>query len=297
MTTKRLKTFFKIVILMLIIFVLEEGYMLYTNKKSKDEMLHKSNDSSSLIADLENEISVLNNILEENDNFLNELNSKRDSITEEIVSVEEKIKEIEELKATMASNSKYIDGVITVNQHPSYPTGCESVALYILLRYYGVNVSIDDIISSLPKGDLPHLKNGKFYGANPEIEFVGSPLTEYSYGVYNKPIRDVADMFKRGAKTKTGMDFDEVIKLVDQDKPVMVWATINMIEPYISSRWIDSNGNVVEWKANEHALVVIGYDTDNIIVSDPYTGSIRYYDRSLFISRYNYLGKRAVWYE
>ena len=35
MTTKRLKTFFKIVILMLIIFVLEEGYMLYTNKKSK----------------------------------------------------------------------------------------------------------------------------------------------------------------------------------------------------------------------------------------------------------------------
>ena len=36
---------------------------------------------------------------------------------------------------------------------------------------------------------------------------------------------------------------------------------------------------------------------DNIIVSDPYTGSIRYYDRSLFISRSNYLGKRAVWYE
>ena len=296
MATKKIKRILKLLTFILIVFIVEESYMLYSNKNDRDIMLNKRSNSNSLIASLESDIDNLNNELITNDTLLKSLDSKRDSLTEEIVDVEEKIKEIEELKATMASNSKYINGVITVNQHPDYPTGCESVALYILLRYYGVNVSIDDIITSIPKGDLPHLENGRFYGANPENEFVGNPLTEYSYGVYNKPIRDVADMFKKGAKTKTGKDFDEVLKLVDQDKPVMVWATINMIEPYISSRWIDSNGNVVKWKANEHALVVIGYDTDNIIVSDPYTGSIRYYDRSLFISRYNYLGKRAVWY-
>lgn len=296
MTTKKIKRILKLLTFILIVFIVEESYMLYSNKNDRDIMLNKKSNSNSLIASLESDIDNLNNELITNDTLLKSLDSKRDSLTEEIVDVEEKIKEIEELKATMASNSKYINGVITVNQHPDYPTGCESVALYILLRYYGVNVSIDDIITSIPKGDLPHLENGKFYGANPENEFVGNPLTEYSYGIYNNPIRNLANMFKKGAKTKTGMEFDEVLRLVDQDKPVIVWATINMIESYISSKWLDSNGKTVEWKANEHALVVIGYDTDNIIVSDPYTGSIRYYDRSLFISRYNYLGKRAVWY-
>ncbi len=296
MATKKIKRILKLLTFILIVFIVEESYMLYSNKNDRDIMLNKRSNSNSLIVSLESDIDNLNNELITNDTLLKSLDSKRDSLTEEIVDVEEKIKEIEELKATMASNSKYINGVITVNQHPDYPTGCESVALYILLRYYGVNVSIDDIITSIPKGDLPHLENGRFYGANPENEFVGNPLTEYSYGVYNNPIRNLANMFKKGAKTKTGMEFDEVLKLVDQDEPVIVWATINMIESYISSKWLDSSGKTVEWKANEHALVVIGYDSNNIIVSDPYTGSIRYYDRSLFISRYNYLGKRAVWY-
>ena len=32
-----------------------------------------------------------------------------------------------------------------VNQHPEYPTGCESIALYMLLQYYGTDVTKEEI--------------------------------------------------------------------------------------------------------------------------------------------------------
>lgn len=284
---KNLISFFLIIIFSLIVFIIEEGYLLYKNK------VGEKNNQITLLG---KEITTLETSIGDKTTELDNLQIDIDAITEEIVSIEEKIKSLEELKATTGNDTKIIDNIITFNQNPNYPTGCESVSLYILLRYYGVNISVDDIISNLKKGDLPHFENGKFYGANPEEEFVGNPLSSHAYGVYNYPIRDVASLYKDGVKTETGLDFDEVLKLIDEDRPVIVWATINMIEPYISSTWLDKNNNEVNWIANEHALVVIGYNKDNIIVSDSYTGSIRYYDKDLFISRYNYLGKRAVWY-
>ena len=48
--------------------------------------------------------------------------------------------------------------------------------------------------------------------------------------------------------------------------------------------------------ANEHALVVVGYNNNQVIVSDSLTGSIRYYNKGVFESRYNTYGKRAVYY-
>ena len=42
--------------------------------------------------------------------------------------------------------------VMEYRQHPDYPTGCESAALYILLKYYNVNVTMEEIVNALPKG-------------------------------------------------------------------------------------------------------------------------------------------------
>ena len=50
----------------------------------------------------------------------------------------------------------YIDGVKSICQFPSYPVGCELVTLYMLLKYYGVSVTIDDIVSKLKKGPKPY---------------------------------------------------------------------------------------------------------------------------------------------
>lgn len=296
MSIKRIKTILFTISLILIMLIIFEGYLLYVNKYNRKLLSNQIEENNKEVTELESDISDLNNTIEENDNKISLLTLESENINNSITSLEEKINEIKDMKESIIDGSKYIENVPVISQFPNYPTGCETISLLILLRYYNVLVSADDIISSLDKGSLPSLVDGKYYGANPENEFVGNPLTKYAYGVYNKPIWKVANMFKSGAYTETGKDFNEVLELVKNDRPVIVWATIAMIEPYISSTWQDNSGNKVNWIANEHALVVIGYTPSSIIVSDPYTGSIRYYNRDLFISRYNYLGKRAVWY-
>ncbi len=52
----------------------------------------------------------------------------------------------------------------TYAQYPKYPNGCESIALYNLLRFYNINVTPDDIIDRLKKGDKPYLVNGTLFG-------------------------------------------------------------------------------------------------------------------------------------
>ena len=69
----------------------------------------------------------------------------------------------------------YITNFPFINQYPDYPTGCESVSLTMLLNYYGILVTPDNVISSIVKGNLPYTKNGITYGGNPETEFVGNP--------------------------------------------------------------------------------------------------------------------------
>lgn len=234
---------------------------------------------------------------------------KNESLTKEISVLEEKIIGLEDnlnklqeeynklVKEYEAKNTFYITGVPLINQYPDYPTGCESVALTILLNYYGVVVTPDSIIRELPKGDIPYTKDGKLYGGNPEIEFVGNPYSLNSFGVYEKPLAGVANKFKPGIKIATGTDFDEILKIVGSGKPVIVWTSMYLAAPYISKSWIyEPTGETIYWKANEHAVVVIGYTKDKVIISDPIDGKMKYQSLSIFKERYNYYGKKALYY-
>lgn len=198
--------------------------------------------------------------------------------------------------ADRGKSSYFIEGIPLINQYPKYPTGCESVALTMLLRYHGINVSPDDVIKLLKQGDLPHEENGVIYGGNPELEFIGSPYSYDSYGVYSTPIGNVAAQLSPNVVVQSDFPFSEVLALIREGKPVVVWTSMNLALPYLSSRWIyKPTGEVVWWKAQEHAVLVVGYNEDNIIIADPLRGAIRYQDRNTFESRYNYYGKRAVY--
>ena len=200
-------------------------------------------------------------------------------------------------KEYQAKNTFYITGVPTINQYPDYPTGCESVALTILLNYYGVVVTPDDIINALPKGSVPYTKDGITYGGNPEVEFIGNPYSLNSYGVYEKPLAEVANKFKPGITIATGTSFDEILKIVGTGKPVIVWTSMYLASPYISTSWIyEPTGETIYWKANEHAVVLIGYTQDKVIISDPIGGQVKYQSLSIFRERYNYYGKKALYY-
>ena len=187
----------------------------------------------------------------------------------------------------------------TYNQYPNYPTGCETIALYILLQYYGVNVTPDQLIDALPTKPLKEKQvDGTYCYNNAEYNFLGNPRLEgSSRGVFNEPIKELANKFKPGAKTVKGIEFTEVEKIVNSGKPVIAWTTINLEVSKDSFLGPEcGTGNTLYWKTREHALVVIATDKNYVVVSDPINGEIRYFDRKTFINRYNRMDKRIVYY-
>ena len=56
-----------------------------------------------------------------------------------------------------------------------------------------------------------------YYGGNPEIEFVGDPTDEHGYGVYQKPIIEVANKFKSGMVDYTGHSLEAVLEIVKNE--------------------------------------------------------------------------------
>ena len=191
-----------------------------------------------------------------------------------------------------------IEDFPTYHQFPNYPNGCESVSLYLMLKFHKVDVTVEQIVEKLKKGDAPFRKNGVLYGGDPEIEFVGDPRLKSGYGVYEKPILDVANQFKSNMKNITGSSLEDILKIVKTGFPVQVWASINLKNTYICAKWQStSTDRIVSWKCGLHSLVIIGYTYNKIITSDPYTGEIEYYSKTQFEKMFNTYGKRAIYYE
>ena len=253
-----------------------------------DILLKNGENINSIETEFNNTYDLLNSDNTDKQSELDDLNKKKNEI---------KTKNDELLVQYNALSSHLIKNVITINQYPKYPNGCELVALDILLKYYNVNASVDDIIKVLPMGKTPYYSNGKLYGGNPNYEFLGDPRLTSGWGIWDKGLAKVAENFKPNVINGTGMDFDEILKLVYNDRPVVVWTSINLINPYIANKWIyKETGEQIVWKRFNHAVVVIGYNKDNIIISDPINGKIRYMNRTKFINVYNFMGKRAIYY-
>lgn len=249
--------------------------LIETNKQTNNTL-------TQTITNNDAEITNLDNKKKELENQYNVLKKKRD----------------EEIAIAKAQANKYqIANVPTFNQYPKYPTGCESVALYILLKYHQVATSVDDIINKLPKGSVPYIENNIKYGGNPELEFIGSPYTSHSYGVYEKPILNIASQYKAGIKNGTGKSLNEVLEIVKTGRPVLAWTSINLALPYISNQWTYKPTNeLIKWKAQEHAVVIIGFSNTTVIISDPIGGTIKSQNRQTFENRYNYYGRKNIYY-
>ncbi|WP_217585813.1 C39 family peptidase [Lentibacillus saliphilus] len=181
-------------------------------------------------------------------------------------------------------------------QYPELPTGCEATALSMLLRWAGVDVDKFEVVDQLKKGDRVHLQNGKWYGANPNEAFVGNPYEDDgSFGVFEQPILQVINIYYPGkAINLTGKEFQDLLTIVQGGTPILVWTTLKQRETYYAQSWEDPHGQTIDWYNNEHAVVIVGYSNDDVIVHDPDTGKCEHYDRDLFIQNWASLGKRAV---
>lgn len=182
----------------------------------------------------------------------------------------------------------------------AYPTGCESVSAVMLLQFWGIDIDVDTFIDD-------YLDCGQFtwqgetpIGPSPNDRFVGNPRSEDSYGCYAPVIeRAVASLLPKNYAVinRTGSVLPALAqRYLDRQIPVLIWATIDMKETYVSASWIDEkDGSTVQWLVNEHCLVLVGYDDEAYYCNDPYKNNgVMRYSRELLESRFKSMGSQAL---
>lgn len=193
---------------------------------------------------------------------------------------------------------KLID-VPAICQYPTLPTGCESVAATMVLHYYGDTVPPEDFAEDwLPRSDAFYQRDGKLYGPDPREVFVGDPFRTASYGCFAQPIVRAVNGNSTvcTAEKITGRSLPALCaEYVDKDKPLLIWATMEMAEPKEGNRWYLEDGTSFTWPAGEHCLVLVGYNAGHYFLNDPMTGSTVGYEKETVEQRFAALGSQAVY--
>ncbi len=189
-----------------------------------------------------------------------------------------------------AAASHIIKNVPLIKQFPAYPTGCETISAIMALRFWGETVSAETFIDEhLEKGDF-YTKDGKLYGPDPYDKFVGDPRNEYSLGCFAPVMeRALISYFGSGERVinTTGLSMDTLCaQYVQYDIPVLVWVTIYMEQVGLGNVWYSESGEKLQWRTNEHCMVLVGYDKTHYYFNDPYSGKQLKYVKSVANDRH-----------
>ncbi len=198
-----------------------------------------------------------------------------------------------------AANGKRLIQIPTIHQFPEYPTGCESVAAVMALRYAGVNTSVANFIDNhLACSQKFYYADGIYYGPSPYEYFLGNPRSENSYGcmapvIYNALVSIIGR--KERVLDVTGQELSTLCDTyINSGVPVMVWVSIGMVPIKDGATWILPNGNSFTWPKNEHCMLLVGYDNTRYYFNDPYRGRVLSFDKSIVAQRYARMGKQAL---
>lgn len=181
----------------------------------------------------------------------------------------------------------YAQRVQFVNQYPELPTGCESVALTIVLRSMGFAVEKTAIADSFLTYSEDDFVNG----------FVGDPRTEEGMTVYPPGIVAAANRFLESrssdiqARDISGTPWDELLLFPKKGYPVLVWTTIDGTMPGFTGIELDG----WNWYEREHCVVLYGIDrgAGQVLISDPTHGDVRH-DIEDFRALFEACGSMAV---
>ena len=206
-------------------------------------------------------------------------------------------------KTVKAQRFKLKD-TITNDQRKVAPNGCELFALSNFLGYHGIEVDGLTLCKEVTIERSPYWKDGVRYGGNPNRGYLApkgaDASSPYGWGVYKDPILKLAKKYrKKGLTDLTGSSLDEVLAFVAEHGAVEIWGTMynEQIRDTHNSWTDEKTGKKFSWKSNMHAMTVVGFTKDQIAISDSLKNAIVWYDRAIFETNYNWLGKQAIGYK
>lgn len=191
---------------------------------------------------------------------------------------------------TSSKSTRKVISMKNIRQRPQLPTGCESVALTMVLKHYGFSLSKTTIASR-------YLSRS---GSNFVTKFWGNPFSSSGGGIYAPGLTITANKFLKAKKSSkraydlTGIRFSDLYTYIDNNIPVIVWNSMYMYNP-VAVYSYRCNGRSWNFYRYEHCVVLCGYDkkTKKVLINDPLSGLV-WRKASSFERIYNKLGKMAV---
>lgn len=179
-------------------------------------------------------------------------------------------KKIEEKRRELPKQAQIEMEVIL--QKPELPTGCESVALTMVLKQKGYPIEKTTIAEEYLIYNRDNYASG----------YVGDPSTYGGVGIYPPGLVNTANRFlKQRYQQHTAYDvsklsLEELFPYVAAGNPVLLWLTSDLEDPYFSSQSVEYGGDSYRWYWNEHCVVLGGYNLEkqSVTLFDPLKGKV-----------------------
>ena len=176
---------------------------------------------------------------------------------------------------------------------PKLYNGCEVTSLAMILQYWGIEVSKNELAEKIPRVPLQY-NDGKY--GNPNIGFVGNMEVGPGLGVYHGPIFQLAQSYlNSGLKgiDLTNHPFETLIEKVSQGLPVWVITTTSFSPVSTIQTW-STPQEPVNITYNMHSVVITGYDQESIYLNNPYGTKNQKLDKENFIKAWQQMGSQAI---
>lgn len=181
------------------------------------------------------------------------------------------------------------------NQMPDLPNGCEVTSLSMLMNYYGIKVSKNELAETIQHVDS--FTDGGKYRGNPHQGFVGHmTIANAGWCVYNEPLYNVARKYTSHIENITGSDFLSLLKLVSNGHPVMIITTTTFNKVNNMQTW-DTNTGKVNVTPSSHACLITGYSKPKkvVYVNNPYGYKNQPVNWKNLQASYNQQGRQALY--
>lgn len=187
-----------------------------------------------------------------------------------------------------------------IRQHPELPSGCEITSLTMLFQYYGIEKSKMELVPEMKKDPTPMQRGADgtiTYWGNPNTGFVGDATgRSRGFGIYHAALFELLKKYIPSGVDLTGGDFDAIEKHVSNGTPVVIWTTVDFNPP---TKWVvwDTPTGPIKTTFQEHAVLLVGYDEQQVFVNDPWTGKAQVaINKQQFIKTWEAMGKQAISY-
>jgi uncharacterized protein YvpB len=166
----------------------------------------------------------------------------------------------------------------------SHNLSCEATVASMVAAFFGVSLSEEEAVASLPLNENPQL------GFRCDVD--GPPGGLDDYGVYAGPIKQL--LTRHGLQTSdVEGGLEGVRSALAAGHPVIAWITYHLWQETPVELTL-TGGETVTLVPYEHTVALVGYTADGLWALDPYDGERQVLPWSDFERSWDYLGQMAL---